>query len=172
MRTRRESVLGYCDGWSVLVTSALHHRVNEPTVENFHSIGVALGRLHTLPITSIDDPALPIGIGWFHSEDALREALHYLSIASASIPRPWHSLVKAFHTTLQTIQHTSLPRTLIHGDPFIDKAAMTDDGRSITLREWHSGGLGVAVLDLGRLLYACHLNQHEVWPYFLLPFLL
>jgi hypothetical protein len=108
-------------------------------------------------------------MSWFYSEDALHEALHYLTVAPAHIPAAWHSLVKAFHTTLQTIQQASLPCTLIHGDPFIDKAVRADDGRSITLCEWHSGGLGIAVLDLGCLLYACHLNSHQVWPWMISP---
>lgn len=169
VRTQTHTVLGFRNGWSVLVTTALPYPVTEATTENFRAMGAALGRLHTLSTEPIDSTALPVGIGWFYSEDTLHEALHYLDVAQTYIPTAWHSLVSAFQMTLQTIQQASLPRALTHGDPFIDKAVIADDVRNITLREWHSGGLGVAVLDLGRLLYACHLNAQEDWPWIISP---
>jgi hypothetical protein len=103
-----------------------------------------------------------------YPEHALREALHYLEAARAHIPSDWHLLLGAFSRTMQTIQQTQLPRTLTHGDPLIAKAIQAEDG-NVTLREWHSGGIGIAVLDLGRLLLACHWNPDDSWPYQITP---
>jgi DNA-binding transcriptional MerR regulator/Ser/Thr protein kinase RdoA (MazF antagonist) len=168
VRNRTGGVLGYQAGWGVLVTTMPRGIPVEPSLDQFRAIGAALGHLHTLPAAPIETTGLPIGIGWFYPEHALREALHYLAMVGDHIPTPWHGLLSAFHTTLHTIQQTPLPRTLIHGDPWIDKAVIMGDGQ-VTLMEWHSGGLGVAVLDLGRLLYACHLNPHEPWPWTIRP---
>jgi DNA-binding transcriptional MerR regulator len=168
VRTQTGMVLGYRAGWSVLVTTALQYRLTEPTRANFRALGTTLAHLHTLKIAPHNATALPIGISWFYPEHALREALQYMGMARDQIPTQWHGLLSAFHATLHTIQHTPLPRTLIHGDPYIDKAVIAEDGQ-VRLREWHSGGLGVAVLDLGRLLYACHLNSQERWPWTITP---
>ncbi len=168
VRTRAGEILGANGDWSTLVTTTLPNVLTEPTADTFRAMGAALGRLHTLSTTPMATGALPIGIGWFYPEHALREALHYLMVARERVPAEWHALLSGFHSVLHTIQQTPLPRTLIHGDPFIEKAVITDDG-TVTFREWHSGGLGVAVLDLGRLLYACHLNPQEVWPWTITP---
>jgi Ser/Thr protein kinase RdoA (MazF antagonist) len=132
----------------------------------FRALGAALGRLHTLSTAPATE--LPIGQGWFYPEQALREALHYLRTAQEQGPATWRSLLAAFSAVLETVQQRPLPRSLIHGDPYLKRVAQADDG-SLTLRDWHSGGLGVAVLDLGRLLYGCHLSPAEPWPWSIVP---
>ena len=78
------------------------------------------------------------------------------------------SATRSFHDALGTIGRLPLPRALIHGDPYIDRAATADDG-TLTFYEWHSGGEGVALLDLGRLLYGCHLDRDSRWPWSITP---
>ena len=87
---------------------------------------------------------------------------------SALVTTEWHPLLGSFHDALGKIQRLPLPRALIHGDPYIDRAATADDG-TLTFYEWHSGGEGVALLDLGRLLYGCHLDRDSQWPWSITP---
>lgn len=117
---------------------------------------------------STPDAGVPIGTSWYYPEPALRQALHTLVVARGYVPAPWHPLLGAWHDALSAIQRSSLPRALIHGDPYLARAAQADDG-SLTFDEWGSGGHGVAVLDLGRLLYGCHLDSDLQWPWTIAP---
>lgn len=166
VRTRGGDVLGAWGGWSVLVTTTLPRVAEQSVTQICHGMGVALGRLHLVPSTP--DAGVPIGTSWYYPEPALREALHYLVTARGYVPAHWHPLLAAFHGALSVIERRPLPRALIHGDPYIARAAQADDG-SLTFDEWGSGGQGVAVLDLGRLLYACHLNPEPQWPWTIAP---
>lgn len=166
VRTRDGAPLGYGGGWCVLVLTALP-AVLTPTIELFQELGATLGRLHQLSPQSAD-PGLPVGESWFYPEHALHEALYSTRATRTSLPGTWHDLLDRFHMTLETIRTAALPRTVIHGNPFIDTAARTPEG-ALTLVHWQSGGLGVALLDLGRLLYACHLDPQQAWPWTITP---
>lgn len=166
VRTRGNEVVGAWGRWSALVTTALPRVAEQPVAQVCHAMGVALGRLHR--VRSTPDTGVPIGPSWYYPEPALREALHYVVTARGYVPAHWHPLLGAFHGTLSAIQRLPLPRTLIHGDPYIARAARAADG-SLTFDEWGSGGQGVAVLDLGRLLYGCHLDPDMEWPWTIAP---
>ena len=165
VRTYAGEVLGAWAGWSALVTTSMTPAA-ESAVHLYHAMGAALGRLHTLSATP--EAGLPVGTSWYYPEHALREALHYLVAARGYVPTEWHPLLGSFHDALGKIQRLPLPRALIHGDPYIDRAATADDG-TLTFYEWHSGGEGVALLDLGRLLYGCHLDRDSQWPWSITP---
>jgi DNA-binding transcriptional MerR regulator/Ser/Thr protein kinase RdoA (MazF antagonist) len=169
VRTVQGDVLGSQDGWCALVmTEGAPQHPPADTPATWHMMGEALARLHRIDLPAGDSPALSIGQSWFYPPHALREALHYTECVQPELPAGWRPLIQQFQHILATIQRTTLPQAIIHGDPFLDNATLAQDG-TIAWRQWHSGGMGVAVLDLGRLLIGCHVPSEPRWPWTITP---
>lgn len=160
VRTREGEPLAVHAGWCALVTRERGRPLVAPTLDHMRALGAALGRLHTLA-PQPDGP--PVGAGWFYPEHALAAALYHLAASRAVVPPAWHGLLDAWHATLRAVQQARLARTLTHGNAFAGTALVTPDAQ-LALRLWHSGGDGVALLDLGRLLLGCHWDAEATAP--------
>ncbi|MCC6192548.1 MAG: MerR family transcriptional regulator [Anaerolineales bacterium] len=151
--------LSHASGWTVLVTQAVSGAAVEGAPESFRGLGAALGWLHTLPLESERGMLLPPS--WLYADHALAAARHFLEAARAQPPAddwPW---LAAFEATLLQVQSaTRLPRCVVHGGAWLANAVWTA-GAEFAFGEWHSGGAGVAILDLGRLLLGGHRERNS-----------
>lgn len=169
VRTASGEPLGSHEGWCALVLTDDGLPIQQPVSPGtWERMGAALGRLHGLPLPAGESPALTVGQSWLYPPHALHEALRYIERIQPALPAHWHELIGQFHETLLTIQQAPLPQAIIHGDPFLDTARLLGDG-TLTWRQWHSGGLGIAGLDLGRLLLGCHVPPNPQWPWTIAP---
>jgi Ser/Thr protein kinase RdoA (MazF antagonist) len=152
--TRGHALVGVADGWCTLATTFIEGTVAQPTLAQLRLLGGALGRLHMLPVPDAGQP--PIGTSWWFAELAVPIALAQLAAVEQILPAEWQPLSANFQTTLRTIRlHSDLPYTIIHGDSWAGNTIQTAADQVVQI-DWEPSGLGPAVVDLGRLLLACH----------------
>jgi Ser/Thr protein kinase RdoA (MazF antagonist) len=93
-----------------------------------------------------------------------------LDAVDGLVPPAWRSLYAVCRATTETVLagSGSWVETVVHGDVWARNAVQADGG-PVTLIDWESGGLGLAVLDLGNCLMECHLDaaipddQPDAW---------
>jgi Ser/Thr protein kinase RdoA (MazF antagonist) len=154
--------VGESQGWCTLVTTFIEGSVAQPTLAQLRLLGAALGRLHALPLTDAGQP--PLGRSWWFADLAVPCALAQLATVEQIVPTEWQPLYDAFRTTLRTIrQCAGLPYAIIHGDSWAGNTIQTAAGQVVQI-DWDPCGLGPAVVDLGRLLLACHIDLDDPLP--------
>jgi Ser/Thr protein kinase RdoA (MazF antagonist) len=132
-----------------------------PTLSQLRSLGVTLGRLHQVAPW----PALPSGrsdkadLASLHPAVAGQAAIARLDAVNGRVPAAWRPLYAACRETVETVLSAggSWAETVVHGDVWARNAVQADSG-PVTLIDWETGGLGLAVIDLGNCLLECHLD--------------
>jgi Ser/Thr protein kinase RdoA (MazF antagonist) len=76
------------------------------------------------------------------------------------VPAALEPIYEAFRQTVITVQDAAdlVPETVVHGDVWARNAVQLPGG-PVTLIDWETGGLGLAVLDLANCLMECHLDS-------------
>ena len=159
IRTRTGNLLAMVDGWCSLITSFIEGTVLQPTLEQLRLLGAALGRLHTVSPNRVAPGFPAIGKSNWYSEYALSTGLTHLASMQHLLPEEWLPFHAAFRQTFQQIRaYPDLPTTIIHADGWAANAVQTE-ANQVVLIDWDGGGLGLAILDVGRLLLECHLES-------------
>ncbi len=160
IRTQTGHLLAMVDGWCSLITTFLKGRVLQPTLAQLRLLGAALGRLHTVNPNQVIPGLPPIGKSNWYPEHALSTGLAHLASMEPLLSEEWLPFLAAFRQTFQRIgAHPELPMTIIHADGWAANAVQTK-ANQVVLIDWDSGGLGLAILDVGRLLLECHLDSN------------
>lgn len=160
VRTRSGELIGQQAGWCTLMTTYFAGSVIKPTLEQLRLLGAALGHLHGLPAAESAAGAPPIGKSFWNPELAIPQALERLDFAEPRLQEEWRPLFEACRQTLRQIHQwrDRLPAAIVHGDTWPANAIQTAPDQ-VVLIDWDSGGSGLAVLDLGKLLLEGHLDS-------------
>jgi Ser/Thr protein kinase RdoA (MazF antagonist) len=160
VRTRTGELVGVAGPWLAWATSYVAGDLLLPTLSQLRSLGVTLGRLHAVAPW----PALPgrgdgPDLASRHPAVAGRAAMARLDAVDRLVPAEWRPLYAACRETTETVLGGagSCPETVVHGDVWARNAVQADGG-PVTLIDWETGGLGLAVIDLGSCLLECHLD--------------
>ena len=160
IRTRTGHLLAMADGWCSLITTFIEGTVLQPTLEQLRLLGAALGRLHTVSTNKVIPDFPAIGKSNWYPEHALLTGLAYLASMEPQLSEEWLPFLAAFRQTFQRIgARSELPMVIIHADGWAANAVQTK-ANQVVLIDWDGGGLGLAILDLGRLLLECHLDSN------------
>jgi Ser/Thr protein kinase RdoA (MazF antagonist) len=178
VRTRTGELIGVAGQWLSWATSVVPGTMLRPTLNQLRALGVTLGLLHEVAATPTDlgeagDQApdgQPVGLSSRHPAVAGAGALARLDAVRALVPAAVEPMYKAFRQTVITVQDAadSVPETVVHGDVWARNAVQLPGG-PVTLIDWETGGLGLAVLDLANCLMECHLdsatpdNEPDAW---------
>jgi Ser/Thr protein kinase RdoA (MazF antagonist) len=132
--------------------------VIRPTLDQVRLLGAALGRLHGLPPAG---PAPAPGRSCWHTEAAIPATRRLLDAARPLLPPDLRGLHAAFADAADAIAASAprLPAAITHADAWPRNCVQTAPGQ-VTLIDWDTGGLGPAILDLGRALLECHLDSN------------
>jgi len=159
IRTRTGNLLALADDWCSLITTFIEGSVLQPTLAQLRLLGATLGRLHTVNPHWIAPGFPPIGKSNWYPESALSTGLAHLASMEPLLPEEWLPFHAAYRQTFQQIGASpELPLTIIHADGWAANAVQTK-ANQVVLIDWDSGGLGLAILDVGRLLLECHLQS-------------
>lgn len=141
-------------GWCLRVVSYVGGTVIQPSIEQLRLLGAALGRLHALT------PPTAAGRSYWHQEAAIPATLRLLAATEPRLPAEWRGMHASLRHAVEAVRDAApaLPEVIIHGDVWPANCVQTTADH-ITLIDWDTGGLGLAVLDLGRALLECHLDS-------------
>jgi Ser/Thr protein kinase RdoA (MazF antagonist) len=182
VRTRTGDLIGVAGQWLTWATTFVAGQALAPTAAELRALGVALGRLHNVPLPADGLAGLTqdggrawaargaAGLAARHPALAIPATLARLDVVASLVPAGWRPLYTAVRDTTEQIRRASgsVPETLVHDDVWAGNAVQ-DNAESVTLIDWETGGLGLAVLDLGNCLVECHLdsalpdNQPDGW---------
>jgi Ser/Thr protein kinase RdoA (MazF antagonist) len=168
VRTRTGELIGVVGKWLSWATSVVPGTVLRPTLNQLRALGVTLGLLHDVAARPTElgeagDHAWngePVGLSSRHPAVAGAGALARLDAVRGLVPAAWEPMYEAFRQTVIAVQDAaeSVPETLVHGDVWARNAVQLPGG-PVTLIDWETGGLGLAVLDLANCLMECHLDS-------------
>jgi Ser/Thr protein kinase RdoA (MazF antagonist) len=150
-RTHHQHLVGHLHGWSSLLLSYIGGTVLEVHSLDFEQLGNTLGRLHTLPLTSIS--SLPQSR--CHPKLFRTQTVRQLAQGLNQVPASCQPLVTALHTSLSQLALYDDELRLTHGDCWYKNAIQTMPGH-VVLIDWDCAGLGLPLLDLGYLLLTAH----------------
>lgn len=158
IRTRTGELIGVAGAWLTWATSFAPGPVAEPTLGQLRQIGAALGHLHLLAavpgVVRIGDG--PPGLAPRHPAVAVPASLARLDQATGALPAGWQPLDGQVRDVLEAVAAAGpVPETIVHGDVWARNVVQSSPS-AVTLIGWASGGLGLAVLDLGSALVECH----------------
>jgi Ser/Thr protein kinase RdoA (MazF antagonist) len=171
VRTRTGELVGVAGPWLSWATSYVPGDVLRPTQTQLRGLGVALGRLHSVAPW----PDLPSGrsdradLSARHPLVAGPAALTRLDAADGLIPAAWRPMYAQCRNSVETVVRAvpaSVPASVssgapaeavVHADAWARNAVQADGG-PVSLIDWETGGLGLAVLDLANCLMECHLD--------------
>ena len=167
IRTRDGELTTEASGWCAHVTTYVDGTVIRPTLDQLRQVGAALGRLHSLPAAG-PDPAP--GRSCWHIAAAVPATRRRLDAARPLLPPDWHDLHAAFTGATDALAASAprMPDVITHADVWPRNCVQTGPGH-VTLIDWETGGLGPAIMDLGRALLECHLDSnlpdgdHQAW---------
>ena len=172
VRTRTGELVGVAGPWLTWASSFVPGDLLLPTLSQLRGLGVTLARLHQVSPW----PALPSGRGdgadlaSLHPAVAVRATMARLDSVAGLVPGTWRPLYAACREAVEAVHRAagSVAETVVHGEVWARNAVQADSG-PVTLIDWETGGLGLAVLDLGNCLMECHLDaavpdhQPEAW---------
>jgi Ser/Thr protein kinase RdoA (MazF antagonist) len=178
VRTRTGELIGVAGQWLSWATSVVPGTVLRPTLNQLRALGITLGLLHDVEARPAElgeagaqaRNGEPVGLSSRHPAVAGAGARARLDAVRGLVPEGWQTMYEAFRQTVVTVEDSvgSVPETLVHGDVWARNAVQLPGG-PVTLIDWETGGLGVAVLDLANCLMECHLdsatpdNEPEAW---------
>jgi Ser/Thr protein kinase RdoA (MazF antagonist) len=157
VRARDGELIAEVNGWCVQATSYIDGTVIRPTPDQLRLLGAALGTLHGL---SPAGPAPAPDRSCWHTEAATPATRRLLDAARPLLPPDLRGLHAAFADATDAIAASApcLPEAITHADAWPRNCIQTAPGQ-VTLIDWDTGGLGLAILDLGRALLECHLDS-------------
>ncbi len=168
VRTRTGELIGVAGQWLSWATSLVPGTMVRPTLNQLRALGVTLGLLHDVATTSMElgeagdqaSDGQPVGLSSRHPAVAGAGALARLDAVRELVPAALEPMYEAFRQTVITVQDAadSVPETVVHGDVWARNAVQLPGG-PVTLIDWETGGLGLAVLDLANCLMECHLDS-------------
>lgn len=153
--TRAGTVVGAAHEWCTFATTFVEGQVIDPTPPHLYAMAAALGRLHQLPLDTLQPTMPQPGQSWWFPNVAIPAAVAQYATLRNALPHQWETTVDVFCQVLQTVQQRDLPRAVIHGDGWAGNAVHTDDQRMVWI-DWEPSGRGIAILDVGRLLLHAH----------------
>jgi Ser/Thr protein kinase RdoA (MazF antagonist) len=169
VRTRTGELIGVAGQWLTWATSFVPGIVLRPTLSQLRALGVTLALLHDVAArpAELGWPGSqawagdPVGLASRHPVVAVPATLARLDAVDRLVPPAWRPMYAAFRQAVVTVQDAagSVPETLVHGDVWARNAVQPPGGGSVTLIDWETAGLGLAVLDLGNCLLECHLDS-------------
>jgi Ser/Thr protein kinase RdoA (MazF antagonist) len=157
VRARDGELVATVDGWCAHAVTYVDGTVIRPTLDQLRLLGAALGRLHNLPPR---EPGPVPGRSWWHPGAAVPATRRLLEAARPLVPPGWRALHAAFTDATESLAAGApgLPYAITHNDAWPRNCVQTGLGQ-VTLIDWDTGGLGLAVMDLGRALLECHLDS-------------
>ena len=165
VRTRTGELVGVARPWLSWATTLIPGAAIQPSLGQLRALGAALGSLHEVALSPAGAGPSPgsggaVGLASWHPAVAVPATLARLDAVAGDVPAGWRSMYATFRRTAEAVRDAmgSVPETLVHGDVWARNAVEEPDGR-VTLIDWETGGLGLAVLDLGSCLLECHLDS-------------
>jgi len=157
VRTRTGELVAVAGPWLAWATTFVPGDVVEPTLSQLRALGEILGLLHLV------DPG--DGVGWpglasRHPAVAAPVTLARLDAIADLVPAQWMAIYVEIRRTALAVQQAAgaLPECIVHGDVWARNAVQADEDGLVTLIDWETAGLGLAILDLGNYLMECHLD--------------
>ena len=154
--TRTGELIAVAGPWLAWATTYIPGVVLDPTLDQLQALGETLARLHRVVAGGRDRQLSPR-----HPAIAVALTLARLDAVAAAMPGEWQWMAAAFRRTMVAVEEaaSSLTETVVHGDVWARHAVQPSDGGAVVLIDWQTGGLGMAVLDLGNSLLECHLDS-------------
>jgi Ser/Thr protein kinase RdoA (MazF antagonist) len=154
--TRAGELVAVAGPWLAWATTYVPGSVLTPTLDELRALGATLGRLHRVIAGGRGASLAPR-----HPAVAVPMTLSRLDAVADKMPGEWETMCESFRQTALAVVDaaSAVPETIVHGDVWARNAVQPADGGSITLIDWETSGLGLAVLDLGNCLMECHLNS-------------
>jgi Ser/Thr protein kinase RdoA (MazF antagonist) len=161
VRTRTGDLVGVAGPWLSWATTYVAGPVVTPTLDQLRQVGAALGHLHSVPGRPggrrIGDG--PPGVAPSHPAVAVPASVARLDRVESRLPaawRPLHAECRAVVTAVAAAAGSVL-ESIVHGDVRARNAVQSSPS-GVTFLDWETGGLGLAVVDLGNALMECHLD--------------
>jgi Ser/Thr protein kinase RdoA (MazF antagonist) len=153
--TRTGELIAVAGPWLAWATTFVPGPVLAPTLGQLRSLGESLGRLHGI-VAGGRGPRLSPR----HPVVAVPLILSRLDAIAEKIPGEWASMCETLRQTALAVHRGApgVPETIVHGDVW-PRNAVESPGAAVTLIDWKTCGLGLAVIDLGNCLMECHLNS-------------
>jgi len=181
--TRTGELVAVAGAWLAWATTFAPGNVVEPTLSQLAALGETLALLHSVDAgaadaSAVDARAVGVGAGPVrpglasrHPAVAVPMTLARLDAIAAAVPEPWMATYSACRRTALAVARAAgaVPACLVHGDVWARNAVQADAAGPVTLIDWETGGLGLAILDLGNCLMECHLDaavpdtEPEAW---------
>lgn len=158
IRTHVGSLTCIHQGWAALMLTFVQGSMIAYTSERLRALGTILGRLHKVSLNAAADASPPLPDARFRPGRTISRSLSALEAVSPSVPAEFQTLYDQVVQIFQEVDTwVDLPQTLVHCDCWSTNAIQSAVDQVI-LVDWDNAGIGLALLDLGYLLAACHLE--------------
>ncbi len=156
--TRTGELVGVAGSWLSWATTFVSGPVIRPTLDQLRLTGASLARLHSVPVPARAAESRP-GYASRHPGRAVPATQARLDRVVPLVPPAWQPLYAAFCAANSEVGAAAgaLAEVLVHGDVW-PRNVVASDAADVTFIDWESGGIGLAVLDLGNSLAECHLD--------------
>ncbi len=159
LRTHSGAPIAIFENWMAVLVSYVDGILLDFSPPNLTQLGARLGMLHAVS-EHIQSVVQQIPDSRLHLRQVSPQSLTNDTFAN-TLPLELSTLYETSKATIATLQASSLPITLVHGDCWPHNAVLLPDGQ-VTLIDWDCAGLGPAILDLGYLLLMCHLGKPQL----------
>jgi Ser/Thr protein kinase RdoA (MazF antagonist) len=158
VRTRTGELIAVAGPWLAWATTYVPGVVVAPTLGQLRALGESLGRLHRVVASGGGRRLAPR-----HPAVAVPMTLARLDAVASLLPADWVPLASAFRETVLAVAAgaSGARESVVHADAWARhavRAVLPGGDGPIVLVGWKTGGLGLAVLDLGNCLLECHLD--------------
>ena len=167
--TRTGELVAVAGAWLAWATTFAPGSVVEPTLSQLVALGETLGLLHSADAGAVDAGAVDAdgdagaarpGLASRHPAVAVPMTLARLDAIAPVVPEPWMATYAGIRRTMLAVAQAggAVPDCVVHGDVWARNAVQAEADGPVTLIDWETGGLGLAILDLGNCLMECHLD--------------
>jgi Ser/Thr protein kinase RdoA (MazF antagonist) len=168
--TRTGELVAVAGAWLAWATTFAPGNVVEPTLSQLAALGETLGLLHAADAGGSAGAVRP-GLASRHPAVAVPMTLARLDAIAPTVPEPWMATYAGSRRTALAVAQAAgaVPDCVVHGDVWARNAVQADADGPVALIDWETGGLGLAILDLGNCLMECHLDaavpdtEPEAW---------